>query len=119
MPEGLLQSDLRGRAWIARCGLVAVIGITAYVFAVTGRFDATEVNDTPGYRQFSFATKDDILTSIRTLGYPLFLRGVDLISTAPRAVPIAQFTVFGASVLLFFEALRCVTGRIWLPWLAA
>lgn len=119
MAEGLPQSEPRGRAGIARCALLVVIAATAWLFAITGRFDATDVNDTPGYRNFSFASRDDVLTSIRTPGYPLFLRGVELISTAPRAVPIAQFTLFAASVLLFFEALRCTTGRIWLPWLAA
>lgn len=119
MPEGVTQSEARGRAWIARGGLLFVIAVTAAIFAKTGRFDAVDVNDTPGYRNFSFASLDDALTSIRTLGYPVFLRSVGLISTAPRAVPIAQFVCFAASVLLFFEALRCVTGRIWLPWLAA
>jgi hypothetical protein len=119
MAEGLPQPDHRSRAWLARCGLIAVIAVCAYLFNTTGRFDAIDVNDTPGYRPFSFASKDDVLTSIRTPGYPLFLRGVELISTDPRAVPIAQFALFAASVLILFEALRCLTGRIWIPWLAA
>jgi len=77
------------------------------------------VNDTRSYRQFSFATLGDVVTSIRTPGYPLFLRGVELLSTSPRAVPVAQFTLFAAAVAIFYEALRGVTGGVWLPWLAA
>ncbi len=45
------------------------------------------------------------LRSIRTLGYPLFLKMIGLVSSAPEAVPIAQFLVFLLALAIFFTGL--------------
>jgi len=116
MVERVPAAEPRGRAWLARFALVVAISVAAFVFSRSGRFVPEKVNDTAGYTEFDFHSWKGVLTSIRTPGYPVILRAIGLVSPSEGAIPVAHFVLFVAAVWLFFEALRRVTGRVWLSW---
>lgn len=87
------------------------------VLAVQFRFGwaAHEVPDTYGYLQTGKLPVAQMLVSIRTLGYPLFLRTVALVSPNLGLVPVVHFLFHLAAVVLIYRGLRRFGA---LPWQA-
>ncbi len=72
-------------------------------------------NDTLSYDLASKSSSlGEALGSLRTLGYPLFLRLLRPFSADYSAAPTAHLLLFFAAVLLFWLALRRYTGSKWL-----
>lgn len=71
-----------------------------------GKFEYRLTPDTPSYLLLVESSLTDGLNSSRTLGYPLFLKALRMVSQDYRAVTMAQYAVHVLSVLVFYGGLR-------------
>lgn len=111
MPTAGLNSADRGRPWAAWCGLLLQMGAVAGWLSGQGKLRPQLVNDTPSYAGFPFDSLPAALTSVRTPGYPLFLKLTGWMGSDWSAVPTAQMVCYFAAVAMFFHALRRWSGK--------
>ena len=102
-----------------RCWFAAQVAVLAACLAFAGKFSPARVQDTASYEQFPFGSWRAALQDPRTFGYPLFLRGADLLADAHRAVPACQFLLHVVAVLLFWRGLRALIPPTWASMLVA
>jgi hypothetical protein len=76
----------------------------------SGLFVLQQAPDSQTYLQTSLNQLNSITTALSstvvTLGYPLFLKGVSLVSPDFSLLPEIQFIIYGAAVFIFFVGLR-------------
>ncbi|HZI64909.1 MAG TPA: hypothetical protein VFE44_09030 [Thermoanaerobaculia bacterium] len=95
-------SRRRPALWMA-----ALVAVGLLVQALRPEFVLTRRVDSASYTQLANAAgARDLLASVRTPGYPLFLRGVRALCPGLWCLPHVQLVIFGLSVLALFEALR-------------
>lgn len=85
----------------------------------TGRLAPQIVRDTAGYADFPWDSVRGALTSIRTPGYPAFLKVASLFGGEHAAVPTLQTLVYFAAAALFFAILRRAAASTWIALAAA
>ncbi|MCH9649941.1 MAG: hypothetical protein K0U98_17020 [Deltaproteobacteria bacterium] len=87
---------------------------------VLGKLEPKRVGDVHGYLELVEADSlGEILTSVRTYGYPLFLKVFGVFFDGLGWVPPVQLVLYLASVVLFWWALSRYSGRKWLALAAA
>jgi hypothetical protein len=81
---------MKSSGGIIRLIVFCVLGVT--LAAVTGRLSVHTVNDTPSYLNYPLGSLSDAMLSIRTPGYPIFLK---LVTTAfgISMVPLLQVLI--------------------------
>lgn len=100
--------------------LLAEIVVLYLVLATTGGLVPKEVPDTRSYVAMAKATElEEILSSYRTYGYPLYLKIVAPPYDTFAAVPIVQLAAYWAAVVLFWWALAAYCGSGVIALLAA
>ncbi|KAA5545958.1 hypothetical protein FYK55_03330 [Roseiconus nitratireducens] len=107
---------MMSRAGLLRFALLALIGLT--LAAVSGRLAVHTVNDTPSYVDYPFESLDQALSSIRSPGYPLFLRLVEL-TVGLDAVPLLQLLLHVLAVWVLIEELLARQMAAPAAWMAA
>lgn len=91
--------------------------VTLFVLAVAGGLEYVRHPDTPSYLKAAQAESwTEALSHNRAIGYPLFLRTVTSTGLWLRPVPPIQFLLFFGSLLLFWYAIRRLSGSGWLAW---
>lgn len=90
-------------AWML---LNAALALT--LLQATGRFQAFEDPDTDSYRTMPLGSLRGALSHHRTIGYPLFLKGVRAVTGTDRSAPYFQFLIYFLAVAAFGLALRSV-----------
>jgi len=89
------------------------------VWATLRRVNFLVANFSPDAVSYELLAKSESLaeslSSVRTLGYPLFLRFLSSVSPDYRAAPTAHLLIYFAVVISFWWAVRRYTGS---PWLA-
>jgi len=88
------------------------------VLAGTGRLQPRVERDTQTYREFDWSSLPAALADLRTIGYPLFLKAVELIDRSGAAIPVLQWAVQTLAAWIFYGGLRAAGLRPW-PALAA
>jgi hypothetical protein len=87
--------------------MAALVAVVLLVQALRPGFVLTRRVDSRSYTQLAnAAAARDLLASVRTPGYPLFLRGVRALCPDLSCLPHVQLVIFGLSVLALFGALR-------------
>jgi len=87
------------RSWIAISTLVIGLAVA------TGRIEPHLVADSPSYLEYPFDSFDGMLRSIRTPGYPAFLRLVSA-TLGIRAVPVMQMLIHATAAWMLMRELR-------------
>jgi hypothetical protein len=62
--------------------------------------------DTASYERVDFSSWQTAVAGPRTLGYPVFLRVVGMVSRRPGAVPYVQFAIHAVAVAALYWGLR-------------
>src|SRR5262249_365889 len=96
--------------WLA----VQVFLVFAYLQSGRRFREVQRTPDSGGYEDADLSSLAQALSSIRTLGYPLFLKGVGWLAPSLAALPACQFAVHIVAVLLFYLGLRCIALPGWL-----
>ncbi len=108
-PWGLAASAVRTPAfWL---GLQMLLVVLAIQFRIG--WAAHEVPDTYSYLRTGKLPVAQMLVSIRTVGYPLFLRAVALVSPDLGLVPVVHFLFHLVAVVLFYWGLRRFGSQPW------
>lgn len=76
----------------------------------TGKLAPQVVRDTAGYAAFPWDSLHGTLTSIRTPGYPAFLKVASLFGADHAAVPTLQMLVYFGAAAVFLAVLRRTTA---------
>lgn len=92
----------RFRGW-GRLGVCVVVA--CLVAGMTGRLAVHRVNDTHSYVDYPWGSLSEALLSIRTPGYPLFLRWVES-TVGLGAVPLLQVVLHCIAAWMLREELR-------------
>jgi hypothetical protein len=99
MPVSLLR---RPSFWLTIQPLLLLAAMTA-----AGGMTARVEPDTASYRRVDISSWRTAVAGPRTLGYPVFLRAVGMVSPSSAAVPYVQFLLHaGATALVYFGLRR-------------
>ncbi len=75
--------------------------------------------DTDTYRYFDFSSMHAMLSSIRTIAYPVLLRVIWVNTGSVDALPAIQLSFFLLGIFLYFFAIRKYTASSWVALFAA
>ncbi len=89
----------------------------AFTLILGSRLDVS--SDSPTYLHFKMDTLANALSQVRTIGYPLFLHLMQLLSPDLKILPYVQFLLFTGAVLIFYKALRVYGVSKWAAVFAA
>ncbi|WP_010581621.1 hypothetical protein [Schlesneria paludicola] len=107
------RTGIASKNRLASAALVFQMLIIGITLSLTGRFNATMTDDSPGYLEFPFHSFDAALRDIRTPGYPSFLRLVTLATGSYEAAPTAQYFAFCGAILVFYFGLSRNVASGW------
>lgn len=80
----------------------ALVFLLAWAF---GQFSLVREPDSSGYEHFAGASLRETMASIRTAGYPLFLRALASVNPTLSLLPLIQLLIQALSVFCLFRAL--------------
>jgi hypothetical protein len=80
---------------------------------ITGLFQVSLFPDSIGYIKISKMPLPEMMRSIRTIAYPLLIRGVALVSPNYQLMPWIHLSIFFPSVYFFYYALRRYGASPW------
>jgi hypothetical protein len=85
-----------------------------FALGLSGSYDLALTEDSASFRPSSSETVGDLLATslhgIRTFAYPLFLKGVQMVSPDLSDLPLCQFAVHVLAVVAFYLAVRPLVG---------
>ena len=94
--------------------LIAIPAILLVRLWILGRLEPIFKPDSSGYLAgYDWSSLSAILTSMRTFGYPLFLKFVTSFNLGKQSIPVAQAAVFVVATWTFYWGLRQAGHRKW------
>ena len=113
------MTGIREYAQIPLIILVAAMVSVWLVLIVSGAHPVRINPDTDTYRYFDFSSIQAMLTSIRTLGYPVLLRVIWVNTGSVDLLPAIQLALILIGVFLYFYSIRRYSASPWIGLCAA
>lgn len=113
------QKPIMSQPLLWLIGQAVVLGIVLWLCGRLEPRGLGTLDDTREYLEQSRASFQGNLSSYRTFAYPLFLRGIRVLSPEYRIVPLAHVVLHALAVVCFYFGLRALVSSDWLAMIVA